>query len=154
MGLKRASEYLERYNLQDRIIIKEESTATVEEAAQALHTEPERIAKTLSFITDHPIVIVMAGDAKIDNHKYKSVFGKKAKMLTSEDVTNLIGHDVGGVCPFGVNDGVDIYLDVSLQRFGTVFPAVGDDHSAIELTPNELYEITENKGWIDVCKTL
>ena len=154
MSLERASEYLRRFNLQDNIIIREESTATVEEAAQALHTEPARIAKTLSFMTEKPIVIVMAGDVKIDNHKYKSTFGKKAKMLTAEEVTSLIGHDVGGVCPFGINDGVDIYLDESLKRFETVFPAVGNAHSAIELTPEELDRITENNGWVDIGKLM
>lgn len=152
MSLEKATEYLRRYDLEKKIIIKEESTATVEEAARALNTEPERIAKTLSFFTDKPILIVMAGNSKIDNHKYKSFFKKKAKMLSGEEVSSMIGHDVGGVCPFGVNDGVDIYLDESLKKFTTVFPAVGNAHSAIELTPDELERITECIGWVDVTK--
>ena len=152
MSLEKATEYLKKYNLDGKIIIREESTATVEDAAIALHTEPARIAKTLSFSLSSPTLIVMAGDVKVDNHKYKEFFMKKAKMLSAEEVKTLVGHEIGGVCPFGVNDGVDIYLDISLKRFATIFPAVGNAHSAIELTPDELERVTNNKGWIDITK--
>lgn len=129
------------------------SSATVELAAEALHCEPCRIAKTLSFmVRKEPVLIVAAGDAKIDNPKYKAQFGTKAKMLTSEEVENLIGHAVGGVCPFAVNDGVNIYLDASLKRFRTVFPACGSSNSAIELTIEEMEKYSGFMAWIDVCK--
>lgn len=154
MSLERAINYLKKFNLDQKIIILEESTATVTEAASALGVKPERIAKTLSFIANKPMIIVMAGDVKIDNHKYKEFFQKKAKMLTSEEVESLIGHAIGGVCPFGINDNVDIYLDESLKRFETIFPATGNSHSAIELTPDQLDEITNNSGWIDVTKQI
>ena len=131
------------------------SSATVELAAQALHCEPGRIAKTLSFmVEDQPILIVTAGDMKIDNHKYKTHFGKKAKMLSHEEAAQLIGHAVGGVCPFAVNDGVKIYLDESLKRFNTVYPACGSSNSMIELTPAELEEYSKPESWIDVCKPM
>lgn len=155
MSLDKARNHLKSYNMDSRIIILEDSTATVELAAKALNTKPERIAKTLSFLVDdNPILIVMAGDVKIDNHKYKAFFGKKAKMLTPDEVDSLIGHSIGGVCPFGVNDEVAIYLDNSLKRFETVFPACGSANSAIELTPDELEGITHNNGWIDVTKPI
>lgn len=155
MSLDKAKNHLKSYNMDSRIIILEDSTATVELAAKALNTKPERIAKTLSFLVDdNPMLIVMAGDVKIDNHKYKAFFGKKAKMLTPDEVDSLIGHSIGGVCPFGVNDKVAIYLDNSLKRFDTVFPACGSSNSAIELRPDELEEITHNKGWIDVTKPI
>ncbi len=155
MSLERAKSYLKNYSLDENIIVLEESTATVELASHALGTKPERIAKTLSFLVDStPIVVVMAGDVKIDNHKYKECFKKKAKMLTPDEVETLIGHSIGGVCPFGLNDGVEIYLDDSLKRFETVFPACGTANSAIELSPSELDRITNNKGWIDVTKPI
>ena len=125
----------------------------MELAAQALNCEPCRIAKTLSFLVDgHPILIVTAGDAKIDNPKYKAQFGTKAKMLTPEEVETLVGHAVGGVCPFAVNEGVKVYLDVSLKRFETVFPACGSSNSAIELTIAELEKYSGYTDWVDVCK--
>ena len=137
----------------DRIKEFHESSATVELAAHALCTEPCRIAKTLSFmLDDKAILIVTAGDAKIDNHKYKSFFGAKAKMLKPEEVNDLIGHGIGGVCPFGINDGVTVYLDESLKRFETVFPACGSSNSAIELTIPELEKYSNFVEWIDVCK--
>ena len=129
------------------------SSATVELAAQALKIEPCRIAKTLSFaVHDTPILIVTAGDAKVDNAKYKAQFGVKAKMLSHEDAATRIGHAVGGVCPFAVKEGVEVYLDVSLKRFPTVFPAAGSSNSAIELTLEELERFSGFLGWVDVCK--
>lgn len=143
----------EQFGIADRIKEFHESSATVELAAHALCTEPCRIAKTLSFMLgDKAILIVTAGDAKIDNHKYKSFFGAKAKMLKPEEVNDLIGHDIGGVCPFGINDGVTVYLDESLKRFGTVFPACGSSNSAIELSIPELEKYSNFVEWIDVCK--
>jgi prolyl-tRNA editing enzyme YbaK/EbsC (Cys-tRNA(Pro) deacylase) len=131
----------------------EVSSATVELAAEAVGCEPGRIAKTLSFmVEEHPILIVAAGDARIDNHKYKTRFGKKAKMLTPEEAETLVGHAVGGVCPFAVNDGVTVYLDESLKRYPTVFPACGSSNSAIELTMEELEKYSGFAAWIDVCK--
>jgi prolyl-tRNA editing enzyme YbaK/EbsC (Cys-tRNA(Pro) deacylase) len=137
----------------DRIRELEESSATVELAAQALGCEPGRIAKTLSFsVNSRPILIVAAGDAKIDNAKYKTQFGVKARMLTPDEVETLVGHAVGGVCPFGVNEGVTVYLDASLKRFQTVYPACGSGNSAIELTIPELEQYSGFVSWIDVCK--
>ena len=129
------------------------SSATVELAAAALGCEPQRIAKTLSFSIDgKAVLIVAAGDAKIDNPKYKAKFGKKAKMLSPDEVEALVGHAVGGVCPFAVKEGVDVYLDVSLKRFETVFPACGSSNSAIELTIAQLEEYSGYVEWVDVCK--
>ena len=129
------------------------SSATVELAAQALGCEPGRIAKTLSFLVGaRAVLIVAAGDAKVDNHKYKAQFGVKAKMLSADEVTDLVGHAVGGVCPFAVNEGVTVYLDESLKRFDTVYPACGSSNSAIELTIPELEQYSGFAGWIDVCK--
>ena len=129
------------------------SSATVELAAAALHCEPQRIAKTLSFMVDgHAILVVAAGDAKIDNPKYKAQFGTKARMLSPQEVETLVGHAVGGVCPFAINEGTEVYLDVSLKRFETVFPACGSSNSAIELTIAELEQYSGYVGWIDVCK--
>ena len=130
------------------------SSATVELAAKAVGCEPERIAKTLSFkVDDQPILRVCAGDAKIANPKYKAEFGQKAKMLTPDEAVELIGHAVGGVCPFAINDGVKVYLDESLRRFDTIFPAAGSDNSAIELTPDELEKYSQGfEKWVDVCK--
>lgn len=153
MAIEKVREHFAKWDLQQKIQELSESSATVEMAAQALDCEPERIAKTLSFlVNDGAILIVAAGDAKIDNAKYKATFGTKAKMINKEDVNALIGHDVGGVCPFGVNEGVAIYLDESLKRFNTVFPACGSSNSAIELTIDELETYTPYKEWIDVCK--
>jgi len=153
MAIEKVRSYFEQFGIADRIKEFHESSATVELAAHALCTEPCRIAKTLSFMLgDKAILIVTAGDAKIDNHKYKSFFGAKAKMLKPEEVNVLIGHGIGGVCPFGINDGVTVYLDESLKRFKTVFPACGSSNSAIELTIHELEKYSNFVEWIDVCK--
>lgn len=153
MAIEKVKAYFTKYGIADRIQEFLVSSATVELAAEALHCEPCRIAKTLSFmVPEGPILIVAAGDAKIDNPKYKARFGAKAKMLTPEEVLNLIGHGVGGVCPFAVHDGVTVYLDVSLKRFDTVFPACGSSNSAIELTVAELEQYSCFAAWIDVCK--
>ena len=153
MSIERARAYLAEKGVADRIRELDHSSATVELAAEALGVEPARIAKTLSFMLhETPILIVAAGDAKIDNHKYKSFFGVKAKMLTPEEAETLIGHAVGGVCPFGVPENIKIYLDRSLTRFETVFPACGNSNSAIELTIPELEELSAMAEWVDVCK--
>ena len=153
MAIEKAREHLKKYGLSEGIKEFEVSSATVELAAQALNCEPQRIAKTLSFkVGDDCILIVCAGDAKIDNPKYKSKFETKAKMLSFSEVEPLVGHAVGGVCPFGINDGVKVYLDESLKRFETVFPACGSSNSAIELTIPQLEEASEYLEWIDVCK--
>lgn len=153
MSIESAREYLRGCGFEERIREFEVSSATVELAAKAVGVAPQRIAKTLSFKVDgKPVLIVVAGDAKIDNHKYKGFFHTKAKMLTPDEAHELVGHDVGGVCPFGVKDGVTTYLDESLKRFETVFPAAGSDKSAIEFTCGELYEASRAVAWIDVCK--
>lgn len=153
MAIERVREYFRQYNMENRIIELEESSATVELAAQALHCEPARIAKSLSFmVDDEPVLIISAGDVKVDNAKYKARFGAKAKMLTAEQVETLIGHAVGGVCPFGINEGVTVYLDESLKRFTTVFPACGSGNSAIELTIPEMEQYSGYQEWVDVCK--
>lgn len=153
MSIEKVKDYFARYGLQDRVQEFPVSSATVELAAQALQCEPCRIAKTLSFLVgETPVLIVAAGDAKIDNPKYKAQFGTKAKMLTPEQAQTLVGHAVGGVCPFAVNPGVTVYLDVSLRRFETVFPACGSANSAIELTIPELEQYSGCKQWVDVCK--
>jgi len=153
MSIEIARNYLKIFHKDNEIIELNQSTATVELAAKALNVIPARIAKTLSFkLQDTAILIVAAGDTKIDNRKFKDYFGLKAKMLTPEEVTQYIGHEIGGVCPFGIKDDIKIYCDVSLQRFETVFPACGSSNSAIELTCNELFEISKSTNWIDVCK--
>lgn len=153
MSIERVKEYFSKYHMEERIREFTVSSATVELAAKALGCAPERIAKTLSFLVEgHAILVVTAGDAKIDNHKYKEQFGTKAKMLSPEEVTDLVGHAVGGVCPFAVKEGVEVYLDVSLKRFETVFPACGSANSAIELTIPELEEYSGYVSWVDVCK--
>jgi len=153
MSIERAKSHLEQHGLANRVQEFDTSSATVELAAAALGCEPKRIAKTLSFlIGGQAILIVAAGDAKIDNPKYKAQFGTKAKMLTPEQAETLIGHAVGGVCPFGVNDGVTVYLDCSLKRFDTVFPACGSSNSAVELSIQELEACSNAAAWIDVCK--
>jgi prolyl-tRNA editing enzyme YbaK/EbsC (Cys-tRNA(Pro) deacylase) len=153
MSIERVKIYFSKYGMENKIREFEVSSATVELVAAALNCEPKRIAKTLSFmVEDHPILIVTAGNAKIDNKKYKSYFGKKAKMLLPDEVENYIGHGVGGVCPFAVNPEVDVYLDVTLKHFETVFPACGSSNSAIELTIPELEKYSGFREWIDVCK--
>ena len=153
MAIDRVRDHFTKWNLQDRIIEFPVSSATVALAAQAVGCEEARIAKTLSFMVDGaPMLIVTAGDAKIDNPKYKAAFHAKAKMLSPEQVEQLIGHAVGGVCPFGINPGVTVYLDTSLKRFQTVFPACGSPNSAIELTIPELEQTSGFTAWLDVCK--
>lgn len=153
MSIEKVKAYFARYAMEDRILEFPVSSATVELAAEALHCQPCRIAKTLSFLVgETPVLIVAAGDAKIDNPKYKAQFGTKARMLTPEQVETLIGHAVGGVCPFGIQPGVTVYLDVSLKRFETVFPACGSSNSAIELTIPELEQYSGYTAWVDVCK--
>ena len=154
MSIDKVSAFFKQYGMEERIREFEVSSATVELAAEDLHCEPCRIAKTLSFmVNENPILIVAAGDARIDNHKYKEQFGTKAKMLTPEETVSLIGHAVGGVCPFAVNKDVSVYLDISLKRFDTVFPACGSSNSAIELTIDELERYSAFLQWIDVCKS-
>ncbi len=153
MSIEKVREYFKKNNMENRIKEFEVSSATVELAAKAVNCEPARIAKTLSFkINEKPILIVVAGDAKIDNHKYKERYGKKAKMLTHEEVLNLIGHPIGGVCPFAINDGVEVYLDESLKRFKTIYPACGSSNSAIELSIEELEKYSNYSSWVNVCK--
>ena len=153
MSIERVRAYFRSLGIEDKVTEFAVSSATVELAALAVGVAPCRIAKTLSFkVQEVPILIVTAGDAKIDNARYKSTFHAKAKMLTAEEAVTLIGHAVGGVCPFAVNEGVTIYLDESLKRFTTVFPACGSSNSAIELTIPELEQYSGMTGWIDVCK--
>lgn len=155
MSIERARAYLRNFGIEDRVRELSESSATVALAAEALGCAPQRIAKTLSFMVNgQAILIVTAGDVKIDNSKYKKYYGAKAKMLSAEEVTELIGHAIGGVCPFGVNAGVRIYLDESLRRFETVFPACGSSNSAIELTIPELEKYSGYECWVDVCKLM
>ncbi|CDM70147.1 hypothetical protein CM240_3030 [Clostridium bornimense] len=153
MAIERVRKYFEKFGIEERIQEFQVSSATVQLAAEALNCEENRIAKTLSFkVDDNVILIVAAGDAKIDNGKYKSKFHKKAKMLSSDEVLELVGHGVGGVCPFGINEGISVYLDISLKRFETVFPACGSSNSAIELTIEELEKYSGYIEWVDVCK--
>lgn len=153
MAIEKVREFFRARGMEDRVMEFETSSATVELAAQAVGTDPARIAKTLSFyVGDRVALIVAAGDARIDNPKYKAQFHTKAKMLSAADAEERIGHAVGGVCPFAVKDGCDIYLDESLKRFETVFPACGSSNSAIELTPGELEELCQPCTWVDVCK--
>lgn len=153
MSIEKVRAYFKREGIEERIMEFPVSSATVELAAEALDTEGKRIAKSLSFLVgEKAIIIVTAGDTRIDNKKYKAYFGTKAKMLTSEQVTQLIGHAVGGVCPFAVNEGVEVYLDESMKRFETVFPACGSSNSAIEMTMADLERYSGYKAWVDVCK--
>ena len=153
MAIEIVKEYFSKFGIADRVMEFDVSSATVELAAQALGCDPCRIAKTLSFLVDgRAVLIVAAGDAKIDNSKYKAQFGTKAKMLTPDEAETLVGHAVGGVCPFGIKDGVTVYLDYSLKRFTSVFPACGSSSSAIELTIGELEKYSGFDSWIDVCK--
>ena len=153
MSVALVKEYLKRFNKDSAVLEFEQSSATVELAAAALGTEPGRIAKTLSFmVNESPILIVTAGDVKIDNAKYKKFFGAKAKMLTPQQAEELIGHAVGGVCPFAINEGVTVYLDESLKAYATVYPACGSSNSAIELNMEELEKYSLSTAWIDVCK--
>ncbi len=153
MALDKVKAYFAQCGIADRVLEFETSSATVELAAKAVGCEPERIAKTLSFYVDDRVALVVAtGDARIDNPKYKAQFHGKAKMLKADDAEKLIGHAVGGVCPFAVNDGCDVYLDASLKRFDMVYPACGSSNSAIGLTLEELERYAKPVAWIDVCK--
>ena len=153
MSIERVRAYFTTLGIENRIQEFDVSSATVELAALALGVDGARIAKTLSFLVgDKCVLIVAAGDARVDNKKYKAHFGAKAKMLAHDDVPEYIGHAVGGVCPFAVNDGVEVWLDESLRRFETVFPACGSASSAIELTIPELECYSRCNGWVDVCK--
>ena len=153
MSIENVREYFRKFNMEDKIIELKESSATVELAARALNCEPARIAKTLSFhLEDCPILILTAGDVKIDNKKYKEKFGTKARMLSFNEAETLIGHSVRGVCPFGIKEGVKVYLDNSLKRFQTVFPAAGSSNSAIEMNLDELEKYSNSIEWIDVTR--
>ncbi len=153
MSIEKVKAYFAEYGMDNRILEFPVSSATVELAAQALNCEPKRIAKTLSFrVGEQAILVVAAGDARVDNAKYKNRFGVKAKMLSHEEAAEMIGHAVGGVCPFAVKEGVAVYLDESLKRFPTVFPAAGSSNSAIELTIAELETYSRFTAWVDVCK--
>lgn len=155
MSLKKAKEYLQKYGLEKRIMEFDVSSATVEEASKAINCKQEEIAKTLSFIVDNtPILIVVSGDSKIDNSKFKTEFHTKAKMIPFDSVEELIGHAVGGVCPFGINKNVEVYLDNSLKRFNIIYPACGSSNSAVRLTLEELEKTSNYKKLIDVCKDL
>lgn len=155
MSIEKVRNYFKDFGLEDRIREFDTSSATVELAAAALNCQPERIAKSLSFIVkDKTVIIVTAGDVKIDNKKFRNIFETKAKMIDKDRVEELIGHEVGGVCPFAVKDGVEVYLDQSLKRFDTVFPACGSSNSAIELTIEELEKYSNYKDWIDVTKSM
>lgn len=153
MSVERVKEYLKRFGLDGRVIEFTVSSATVALAAEALHCEPGRIAKSLTFMVNgEPVMILASGDARIDNRKYKEEFGTKAKMLTPEEVKELIGHEVGGVCPFAVNEGVKVCLDKSLKKYDTVYPACGSSNSAIPLTIAELEKCSGYTKWVDVSK--
>ena len=153
MSMEKARAHLAKHGLEDRIIELRQSSATVALAAEALGCAPEHIAKTLSFVNgESAILILAAGDARIDNAKFKHTFGMKARMLSAERVEPLIGHGVGGVCPFGVNPGIPVYMDESLRRFDVVYPAAGTSASAVDLTLEELERASESVGWVDVTK--
>lgn len=153
MSVETVRKYLDGFGVGDRILEFSTSSATVELAAAVLGVIPARIAKTLSFKTpDGALLVVAAGDAKVDNRKFKDTFGVKAKMLSAEEELSLVGHPVGGVCPFAVNPGVPVYLDESLRRFETVFPAAGSANSAIELSCDEIAEFSGAESWVDCCK--
>ena len=153
VSIEKVREFFKKYNMDNRIREFDVSSATVQLAASALNCEPARIAKTLSFLAGgQAILVVAAGDTKIDNRKFKECFGTKAKMLSPDETIEMIGHAVGGVCPFAIHKGVPVYLDVSLKRFDTVFPACGSDNSAIEMTIKELEEYSGCLKWVDVCK--
>ena len=152
MALEKAKKYLEEKGFLDRVIEPEVSTATVELAAAAIGVEPGRICKSLSFlIEDRPVIILAEGMARVNNKKYKAQFGKKARMIPREKVEEYIGHEAGGVCPFGLNSDVTVYMDESLRRWDVVYPAAGNDHSAVRLTLDELMMLSGAAGWVDVC---
>ena len=154
MSLERAVNHLKTYGFEDKIIIPEEGSPTVEAAAHALGCEPARIAKSLAFLLadDQPVLVVAEGTARVDNRKFKDFFRQKAKMIPWDQVNHYIGHEPGGVCPFGVNENVKIYLDVSLRKFDIVYPAAGNNQSAVKLTLPELETCSNYLAWVDVCK--
>ena len=153
MSIEKAKAYLEEKGLLEHVIELEASTATVEDAARALGVAPGMIAKTMSFLQgEQPVLILIEGTAKVDNRKYKDTFHTKVKMIPFDQVEQWIGHAPGGVCPFGVKDGVEVYLDESLRQFETVYPAAGNDHSAVRLTIPELEQAAGDRGWVDVCR--
>lgn len=153
MAIEVVRDYFKAYRMEHKIQEFDTSSATVELAAEALQVAPERIAKTLSFKADEGcFLIVAAGDAKIDNKKFKEKFKMKAKMLSPEEVISMVGHAVGGVCPFGIDKNIPVFLDISMKRFDTIFPACGSSNSAIELTCDELYKYANGVEWVDVCK--
>lgn len=152
MSLVKVKEYFREYEVEDQIIELDGTSATVKEASQALGVDSNQIAKTLAFMLDKPILIVMSGDAKIDNHKYKDYFGKKAKMIPQDDLDNLIGHKIGGVCPFAIKDGVKVYLDESLKANHYVYPACGSENSAIKLSIEQLEKYSSYTEWVNVTK--
>ena len=153
MSLEKAKAYLEVKGFLDHVIELKDSTATVHEAAEALGVQPAMIAKTMSFLQGNKTVLILTeGTAKVDNRKYKDTFHVKAKMIPFDEVEQYVGHAPGGVCPFGINEGVKVYLDESLKQFDTVYPAAGNDHSAVKLTIAELEEVAGAAGWVDVCK--
>jgi len=153
MSMEKARAHLAKYGFEDRIIETDESSATVALAAEALGCEPDHIAKTLSFVSgESAILILAAGMARIDNAKFKARFGMKAKMLPAESVETIIGHGVGGVCPFGVNPGIPVYLDESLRRYEIVYPAAGNANSGVRMTVEELFRASEALDYVDVCK--
>ena len=155
MSLEKAKEYLKGYGLENNIMEFNTSSATVEEAAKALNCEEKEIAKTLSFlVNDEPILIVVAGDKKIDNPKYKAEFNTKAKMIPFDEVEGYTGHKPGGVCPFGIKENVKVYLDDSLKRFNVIYPACGSSNSAVKLTIEELEKVSNYEKWINVCKDI
>ena len=153
MAIEKVRKYFEQYGIEQKILEFDTSSATVELAAMAVGCESKRIAKTMSFLVENnPILIVLAGDAKVSNPKYKEIFQTKAKMIPTDQVEDLIGHNIGGVCPFAIHEGVVVYLDVSLKRFDTVFPAAGSENSAIELSLEELMRYSNAVDWVDVSK--
>ena len=153
MAIDKVREFFAVTELEGKIMEADESSATVELAAHAFHTEPDRIAKSLSFLQDEtPVLVIASGLSRVDNRKYKDQFKMKAKMIPFEEVEGYIGHAPGGVCPFAVNEGVKVYLDVSLKKYETVFPAAGSSNSAIEMTIPQMERYTGSLGWIDVCK--
>ena len=153
MSFEKAVTFLREKGMEDRVIVPEASSATVELAAQAIGVTPGEIAKTLSFITkEGPVRVIAEGTARVDNRKYKDTFHTKAKMIPGDQVEELVGHAPGGVCPFGINEGVPVYMDESLRKYALVYPAAGDDHSAVRLTVEELEQVSGSIGWVDVCK--
>ncbi len=153
MSVEKVQKYFDDLGMGDRVIIPERSSATVEEAALAIGCEPKEIAKTMSFlVSGSPMLIVTAGDAKVDNAKYKAAFHEKARMIPGDQVEGFIGHPPGGVCPFAIDKSIPVWLDVSLKRFDIVYPAAGSGHSAVKLTVDELERYSGSSGWVDVCK--